>query len=172
MGFLSHRRLLEQSMVSSPSATVETSDVMEEEDEKNSVAHFRSRQNFGEVDIFFGCRHADHDWLYKKELQSLHHAGIIANLYTAFSRDNAKKEYVQDIMMNNTDCRKRLVDLVLVKSACIYICGDGNRMARDVQVALATVLAAEVDGEKSIDYGKAMVEDLKKNGRLVLDIWS
>jgi len=172
MGFLSHRHVLEKSMDSSPTPTKETSDVMAEEDESNAVTHFRSQPHVGEVDVFFGCRHAEHDWLYKEELKSLHQAGIIANLYTAFSRDAGKKEYVQDIMTNNSDCRNRLVDLILKQSACVYICGDGNRMASDVQVALATILAAEIEGDKFIDSGKALVEDLKQQGRLVLDIWS
>eukprot|EP00526_Cylindrotheca_closterium_P002740 CAMPEP_0113633590 /NCGR_PEP_ID=MMETSP0017_2-20120614/17482_1 /TAXON_ID=2856 /ORGANISM="Cylindrotheca closterium" /LENGTH=997 /DNA_ID=CAMNT_0000544237 /DNA_START=154 /DNA_END=3144 /DNA_ORIENTATION=- /assembly_acc=CAM_ASM_000147 len=171
MGFLSHRHVLEKSMDSSPTPTKETSDVMAEEDESNAVTHFRSQPHVGEVDVFFGCRHAEHDWLYKEELKSLHQAGIIANLYTAFSRDAGKKEYVQDIMTNNSDCRNRLVDLILKQSACVYICGDGNRMASDVQVALATILAAEIEGDKFIDSGKALVEDLKQQGRLVLDIW-
>lgn len=173
MGFLSHRRVLEKSMDSSSTPTKqETSGAMEEEDESNAVAHFRSQPHVGKVDVFFGCRHAEHDWLYKEEMQSLHKAGIIANLYTAFSRDGGKKEYVQDIMTNNSVCRKRLVDLILKQSACLYICGDGNRMARDVQVALATILAPQLEGDKSIDAGKAFVEDLKEQGRLVLDIWS
>ncbi|CAJ1927725.1 unnamed protein product [Cylindrotheca closterium] len=172
MGFLSHRHVLEKSMDSSSTPTNETSYPMEEEDGSNGVTHFRSLPHVGEVDVFFGCRHAEHDWLYKEELQSLHQGGIIANLYTAFSRDNGKKEYVQDVMTNNFVCRKRLVDLILKQSACVYICGDGNRMARDVQVALATILAAEIEGDKSVDSGMALVQDLKQQGRLVLDIWS
>jgi len=172
MGFLSHRRVLESSIDSSTPPPPKAASENEEEDESNAVSHFRSQSHIGEVDVFFGCRHAEHDWLYKEELQSLQKAGVIANLHTAFSRDSGKKEYVQDIMTNDTDCRNRLVDLILKQSACVYICGDGNHMARDVQVALATIIAPEIDGDKTIDAGKVFVENLKKQGRLVLDIWS
>ena len=36
--------------------------------------------------MFFGCRHPHHDDIYAKELQEAKHAGVLANVFTAYSR--------------------------------------------------------------------------------------
>lgn len=126
----------------------------------------------GQVDVFFGCRHSTHDWLYRDELKSFEDEGVVSKLYTAFSRDaTTKKEYVQDIMKNNPECSKRLVDTIVHNNGSVFICGDGNHMARDVQQALAEVIGPHLEGS-STAAGKAYIEEMKGNGRFLLDIWS
>lgn len=157
MGFLSHRRALLPSTKSTDSA---------------NALELERQQQVGDVDVFFGCRNADHDWLYKDELLSLQNHGIVTNLYSAFSRDASKREYVQDIMKNHEDCKTRLADLIMKQDASVYICGDGNHMARDVQATMACVLAPHLEGDQTPEAGKAHIEDMKKKGKFVLDIWS
>jgi sulfite reductase alpha subunit-like flavoprotein len=96
--------------------------------------------------------------------------GIITNLYTAFSR-NEKKQYVQDLM-KGVDASQRLINLVTKENGVIYICGDGNSMARDVQNTLAEILSVDVDGNHDANVGREHIEKLKREGRLLLDIWS
>jgi sulfite reductase alpha subunit-like flavoprotein len=147
MGFLEHRKAL-KTTATDPSITP------------------------GDVDVFFGCRHSNHDWLYRDELKSFEDEGVISKLYTAFSRTTTtKKEYVQDIMKNNPDCSKRLVDTIVHNKGSVFICGDGNHMARDVQQALADIIGPHLEGS-SAEAGKAYIEEMKVNGRFVLDIWS
>jgi sulfite reductase alpha subunit-like flavoprotein len=187
MGFLSHRRALSSSTESTDAANtvvegtwrggyeLEAQDLPVGDKDASGLrvgADFRSQQEVGDVDVFFGCRHADHDWLYKDELLTLEHQGIVTNLYSAFSRDLNNREYVQDIMKNNEDCRTRLADLIMRKDASVYICGDGNHMARDVQATLACLLAPHLEGEQTEESGKAHIEEMKKRGKFVLDIWS
>lgn len=51
----------------------------------------------------------------------------------------------------------------------MYICGDGNHMAKAVQTALQFVLQEELgDAAKAFDY----MTQMKKDHRLLLDIWS
>ncbi|GJD12537.1 NADPH-dependent diflavin oxidoreductase 1 [Galdieria sulphuraria] len=45
--------------------------------------------------LFFGCRYEQRDFLYKEEWEHLKQANILSQLHTAFSRDGAKKVYVQ-----------------------------------------------------------------------------
>jgi sulfite reductase alpha subunit-like flavoprotein len=61
-------------------------------------ADYRSQQQIGDVDVYFGCRHADHDFLYEDEMRALIDEGVITNLFSAFSRDSEKRQYVQDMM--------------------------------------------------------------------------
>jgi sulfite reductase alpha subunit-like flavoprotein len=101
-------------------------------------------------------------------MQELQKEGVITKLYTAFSRDG-KKEYVQDIIRNNEDCAARLLDLIMEKRACIYVCGDGNAMAKDVQTVIVELLGKQLGGE---DQGKEYLEKMKTDKRFLMDIWS
>lgn len=118
----------------------------------------------GSVEVFFGCRHESHDYLYREELQALSEEGVIDHLHTAFSRDGATKEYVQDLMKKK-ETSERLADAILNQNGRVYVCGDGNHMGRDVQAAIAELLNPHVDG-------KEYVETMKREGRFLLDIWS
>lgn len=152
MGFLAHRKALTTIL-----ETVGSSD-------ESSVP--------GQVDVFFGCRHAGHDWLYRDELNAFSDEGVISKLYTAFSRDAATtKQYVQDIMRNDPECSQRLVETIVYNHGCVYVCGDGNHMARDVQQALAAIIGPHVDGS-SAEAGKAYIDEMKAKGRFQMDIWS
>jgi sulfite reductase alpha subunit-like flavoprotein len=135
----------------------------------------------GSVEVFFGCRHSNHDYLYREELAALATEGVIGHLHTAFSRDGPEKVYVQDLMTRDTDTSIRLSDAILNGNATVYVCGDGNHMGRDVQAAIAKLLgpylvysvgeggAAAVSPENA---GKKYVDTMKKEGRFLLDIWS
>lgn len=128
----------------------------------------------GSVEVFFGCRHADHDYLYQEELWAFEKEGVITHLHTAFSRDGAKKEYVQDLMINNEETSKRLADTILNRNGRVYVCGDGNHMGRDVKATLAKLLGTHIDPSDADPdkLGKEYVEKMKTDGRFLLDIWS
>ena len=142
----------------------------------NVGADFRSQlaEKHGSVDVFFGCRHRDHDWLYREELEALVAEGFVSHLYTAFSRDNdAPHKYVQDIMLHNDACAARVVDLIVHQNAAVYVCGDGNAMAKDVQAALVELLGTRCfQAEGGLDQAKSYLETMKKTQRFLMDIWS
>jgi len=145
---------------------------IEEEEEvshsKNTLAPLRNKDqtNLGTIDVYFGCRHKDHDWLYERKMKDFKEQDIISNLNIAFSRDNKTKQYVQDKIKQNVD---RVIDLIVHKNATIYICGDGNAMAKDVQEAIKTALEKK-SSENTLE--KLTIEKLKEDNRLILDIWS
>ena len=123
------------------------------------------------VDLFFGCRHQDHDWLYQSEIEQMKKEGILENLYLAFSRDdNYPHKYVQDIMRGDTDCSQRLVNLIVNKHASVYVCGDGNAMAKDVQESIVELLGSHFQGGQ--DEAVKYLETMKTKKRFLLDIWS
>jgi cytochrome P450/NADPH-cytochrome P450 reductase len=133
----------------------------------------------GSVTVFSGCRHRDHDWLYHQELEKMKEEGIISYLYSAFSRDGTKKQYVQDIMKSNSECAKHLVEAIVDGNGRVYICGDGNRMAHDVQHALSEFIGNHIidpadknNSSAVLEQGNKYIESMKKNGRFFLDIWS
>lgn len=142
--------------------------------------YLSSNQQVGDIDLFFGCRRSDHDYLYKNELEMYKSSGILTNLYTAFSREEGmEKKYVQTIMQNNVECGKRVVEMIMNKGASVYICGDGNVMGKDVQETIISLLATDLINngtctnlDEATDRATSHVDQMKTTGRFVLDIWS
>lgn len=143
-----------------------------------AVDYMSKHSKVGEIDLFFGCRYSEHDYLYKNELEGFRATGILTNLYTAFSRDREEKTYVQTLMQKNSECSKRLVEMIIEKKASVYVCGDGNAMGREVQETVVTLLSKHfceknhVNDEVGRARAVAHVDQMKTFGRFVLDIWS
>ncbi|WP_462170484.1 assimilatory sulfite reductase (NADPH) flavoprotein subunit [Pseudoalteromonas xiamenensis] len=108
----------------------------------------------GENWLFFGNPHFTQDFLYQVEIQGYVKSGLLTNVDLAFSRDQAQKVYVQDRI------REKGADVVawLEKGAHVYICGDANRMAKDVHQALVDVLVSHSgrDAEQAEEYLKEL----------------
>ena len=90
---------------------------------------------------------------------------MLTRLSLAWSRDGEEKFYVQDRM------REVGRDLWawLTQGAHVYVCGDGKRMAKDVERALVDIVAQH--GARSADQAIAFVAELKKQGRYQQDVY-
>jgi sulfite reductase (NADPH) flavoprotein alpha-component len=115
--------------------------------------------------LFFGHQRSDCDFFYRDELNALKTSGLLTRLSLAWSRDGEKKFYVQDRMR---EVGRELWSW-LAEGACVYICGDAKRMAKDVERALVDIVAQF--GARSTDEAIAFVGDLKKNGRFQQDVY-
>jgi sulfite reductase (NADPH) flavoprotein alpha-component len=115
--------------------------------------------------LFFGHQRSDCDFFYADELNAMKTSGVLTRLSLAWSRDGAKKFYVQDRMREVG----REVWTWLADGANIYICGDAKRMAKDVERALVDIVAQF--GARSTDEAISFVGELKKNGRFQQDVY-
>jgi sulfite reductase (NADPH) flavoprotein alpha-component len=115
--------------------------------------------------LFFGERSAATDYLYRDELESMHGDGHLTRLDTAFSRDQERKLYVQDRMLE----RAQDFWAWLEDGASVYVCGDASRMAKDVHVALHTIVANQgcMSSEGAEDY----LQSLKDQHRYHRDVY-
>ncbi|MDX1874804.1 sulfite reductase flavoprotein subunit alpha [Mycolicibacterium sp. 120266] len=115
--------------------------------------------------LFFGDRHRATDFLYRDELQDFLAAGTLTRLDLAFSRDQDTKQYVQHRMSENAD------ELFgwLADGAHVYVCGDADRMAKDVDAMLHQVVAR--GGGMDAEAAHAYVNDLVKTHRYVRDVY-
>jgi sulfite reductase (NADPH) flavoprotein alpha-component len=136
------------------------------------IAPFRAflehRQALGEKGpmwLFFGEQRRVSDYLYERQFAQMQRDGVLTKLHTAFSRDTAKKVYVQDRMQENA---AELYDW-LQRGAYFYVCGDASRMAKDVENALLDVIAKGSNGtlENAAEYLAAM----KKQKRYQRDVY-
>lgn len=90
----------------------------------------------GENWLFFGEQYAATDFYYHAQLQAWQASGHL-RLDTAFSRDQAEKIYVQQRMRE----QGAQVWQWLEAGAYFYVCGDAQRMAKDVDAVLREIIA-------------------------------
>ncbi|MDT0122533.1 bifunctional cytochrome P450/NADPH--P450 reductase [Paenibacillus sp. RRE4] len=120
----------------------------------------------GEAHLYFGCRNPEHDYLYKNELETAEQEGLV-QLHTAFSRIQGEdKCYVQHRMKEDA----HLLIPLLVNGAHLYICGDGSKMAPDVETTLKQAYA-DTQG-KTVEEAEAWLEQLQEQGRYAKDVWT
>jgi sulfite reductase (NADPH) flavoprotein alpha-component len=115
--------------------------------------------------LFFGEQREAMDFLYKDQFQAMHKDGILTRLDTAFSRDQARKVYVQDRMQERS---KELYEW-LERGAYFYVCGDATRMAKDVETALLNVIARGSNG--TLDNAAEYLANMKKQKRYQRDVY-
>jgi sulfite reductase (NADPH) flavoprotein alpha-component len=115
--------------------------------------------------LFFGNTRRELDFLYRGELEGYLRKGALARLDTAFSRDQGHKVYVQHRLREQGAELWRWFE----EGAYIYVCGDAQRMAKDVDEALKGVVAEHgaMSAEKAAEY----VARLAKAGRYARDVY-
>ncbi|MER7837772.1 cytochrome P450 [Streptomyces sp. NPDC096040] len=85
--------------------------------------------------VFVGCRHPEHDYFYRQEMQDWEKSGI-AQVHTAYSAVTGHPaRFVQNAIANTADTVWQAIE----DGAYIYVCGDGRRMAPAVREALAAI---------------------------------
>jgi sulfite reductase (NADPH) flavoprotein alpha-component len=97
--------------------------------------------------LLFGERNRAHDFLLKDELQGWVDAGWLKRLDLAFSRDQAARLYVQDLLRAQAPQLCAWVE----RGAAVYVCGSLQGMAGGVHEALGEILGAEALGALTAD---------------------
>lgn len=115
--------------------------------------------------LFFGDRRCDTDYLYGEELEEFRTDGVLTRLDLAFSRDQDTKVYVQQRMQENAEEFYRW----LQDGAHVYVCGDADRMAKDVDATLHDIVGR--CGGLDAAAAHAYVNELIKSHRYVRDVY-
>jgi sulfite reductase (NADPH) flavoprotein alpha-component len=115
--------------------------------------------------LFFGNRHFTHDFLYQLEWQDWKQSGLLTRIDTAFSRDQRQKIYVQHRIWE----QRRDLFAWIQDGAAIYVCGDANAMAKDVNTALVRVIADQAGLDETA--AAARLDDLRRDGRYLRDVY-
>ncbi len=115
--------------------------------------------------LFFGERTQREDFLYQVEWQRHLRQGALSRLDGAFSRDGTEKIYVQDRLV----AAGAEVFAWLQQGACFYVCGDAQRMAKDVHRALINLVVAH--GGLDIEAAEEYLFTLRQQGRYQRDVY-
>ncbi len=115
--------------------------------------------------LLFGNPHRSTDYIYEDQIEGWLQNGTLSKLDLAFSRDQAEKIYVQDLMIRSGAEIWEWIN----GGGYFYVCGDASRMAKDVDVALHTIATTHggLSEEEAIDYYKG----LKKEKRYARDVY-
>jgi len=129
------------------------------------VQHRRHLENPGKSWLFFGNRHRKTEFLYEKEWEQHLQSGALTRMDVAFSRDGNEKKYVQHCLQEHA------VEVFqwLEEGAHLYLCGDMNGFATDVQQTLIHIIAEQ--SSRSPEEAETYLDDLQYAGRFQLDVY-
>jgi len=115
--------------------------------------------------LFFGNHRREADFLYRTELEEFAIKRVLSRMDLAFSRDQTNKVYVQHKMLEAAQELWRW----LANGAYLYVCGDAQRMAGDVDLALQQIAVAQ--GSMDGVAAKNFLAELTKAGRYQRDVY-
>ena len=110
-----------------------------------------------ETYLIFGSMNKNNDFIFEKELEEFKKKGVLKEYFTAFSRDQDKKFYVQDALGKNFD-KEKIENLIIKRVMHVYVCGS-VRMGNSVKEKFKELLGDE-------NYEKMI-----KNKQLYLETW-
>ncbi|PKB86295.1 sulfite reductase [NADPH] flavoprotein, alpha-component [Ewingella americana] len=131
-------------------------------------AFMQQRENDGASGknwLFFGNPHFTEDFLYQVEWQRYVKDGLLTHISLAWSRDQAEKVYVQDKLRENAAEVWRW----LQEGAHVYVCGDANRMAKDVEQALLEIISQQ--GSMDLETADEFLSELRMDRRYQRDVY-
>ena len=103
----------------------------------------------------FWERNAQHDFLYRAEIEAWRAAGVLRRLDMVFSRDQPERLYVQHRLLQASE----EVLAWIGRGAALYVCGSLKGMASGVDAALRQIA------------GEALMRELTVTGRYRRDVY-
>ena len=115
--------------------------------------------------LFFGEQRRGANFYHEKEMAAYSASGLLTRFDTAFSRDQTSKIYVQHRIR---ECGRDVWSW-LQEGAYLYLCGDAERMAPDVDTAIHAV--AQEHGAMSKEGAAEYVANLRTTKRYRRDVY-
>ena len=119
----------------------------------------------GPIVLFFGCRHPDHDWLCREEVEAWAADGLIQPFLAFSAVPSHPWRFVQDALT----AEQERVWAALREGAQIFVCGDGRFMAPAVREALIAMHMRQSGTDH--EHGSAWLEALIDQGRYHQDVF-
>ena len=114
--------------------------------------------------LFFGEGHRKSDFYYEDFWTDLEKQGRL-RLDAAFSRDQDEKSYVQHKMYE----RRKALWQWIQEGAFIYVCGDAEKMAKEVDAVIHKIVKEE--GGYSEEDANHYVKKMRQEKRYLIDVY-
>jgi NADPH-ferrihemoprotein reductase len=105
--------------------------------------------------LIFGSKNKQYDFIYEEEIEEYSKKSIIKQVYTAFSRDQESKFYVQDIINHK---KSELEDMIINQESIVYVCGGVS-------------MGAEVVNILEKHFTKEHLKKMEAENRLIKELW-
>ena len=115
--------------------------------------------------LFFGCRNKNADFFFHDEWKQFESKACL-EVFAAFSRDQKRKVYVQDVI---SEYSQRVFEMLDTHQAVVYVCGSSGKMPRAVQEALVEVF--EKEGSLSREDAELRLSAMEKSGSYKQETW-
>lgn len=115
--------------------------------------------------LFFGCRHPDHDWFCRDEVERWESDGVVEVHLALSAVEDHPWKFVQDAIWAEQD---RLWDAI-GEGAQIFLCGDGRFMAPAVRDTLIQIYMQKMGNTHA--QGSEWLERLMDEGRFHQDVF-
>lgn len=130
------------------------------------IQHRYNQNAIGKNWLFFGNQQFTEDFLYQTEWQKYFESGFLNKISLAWSRDQKNKKYVQDkIKEKNVEIWQWIKE-----GAYIYICGNANNMAKDVEKTLLKEVFCKC-GNMNIESSKNFLYEMRLSHRYQRDVY-
>lgn len=130
------------------------------------IQHRINEKAKGKNWLFFGNPKFTEDFLYQTEWQYYTKLGFINKIDLAWSRDQKEKIYVQ----NKIQEKSKKIWKWIQKGAHIYICGNAEKMAKDVEKVLLEDVISK-NGNMNIEFSKKFLNKMRISRRYQRDIY-
>lgn len=125
------------------------------------ILHHQSK---GKHWLFFGEWNRDYDFFYEEDWQEFSKRGHL-QMELAFSRDQEQKVYVQHKMWEKGEEFFKWLE----EGSYLYVCGDAQRMAKDVEAVLQAIV--QEFGKKDPQATKDYIKQLRQQKRYLRDVY-
>lgn len=114
--------------------------------------------------LFFGEWNRAYDFFYEEDWRAFEQYGHL-RLDAAFSRDQAEKIYVQHKIVEHGEEFFKWLE----EGAYLYVCGDAQRMAKDVEATLQAIIQeyGKIDAQAAKEY----IKRLRQQKRYLRDVY-
>jgi sulfite reductase alpha subunit-like flavoprotein len=121
-------------------------------------------EDIREMVLFFGNRNKDADYFFKDEWED---PSVHLDVFTAFSRDQKEKIYVQDLIRRES----KLVHKLLCDDALIIVCGSSGKMPQQVREAFMDVIEEHAGPFESREKVEECFASIEKSGKYLQETW-
>ncbi|MCJ1286506.1 NAPDH-dependent diflavin reductase [Xylographa opegraphella] len=119
----------------------------------------------GKAILLYGCRNYKADFFFGGEWEHLKRK-IPLEVFTACSRDQIEKRYVQDLVREQS---KLVYKLLHETSGIVYVCGSSGKMPLAVRESLVEVF--QHNGSMDRDHAEDYLTRMEKEGRYKQETW-
>lgn len=126
-----------------------------------SLLKTRCSNNCNQNLMFFGTRHPDHDYYFRKDLEELERNSQ-SKVFVTFSQ-YGNKYHIQHAILENW----QIINEFIEAGSYVYVCGKAKNLSKSIRTIIARCLEKKISQQEAKDC----VDKLVKTGKFYAENW-